>query len=69
MCVCVCAGPPGTRVYVGPTQSVKKPLPFPGNGDQPKTPFIASKSKSRLVTPLFYGGHLKFMVGHSSPLK
>ena len=34
-----------------------------------KRPLIASKSKSRLVTPLFYGCHLNFMVGHASPLE
>ena len=47
------------------------PLPFPGNGDQPKTSLliIASKSKSRLVTPPFYGRNLKAMVGHASPLE
>ena len=27
------------------------------------------KSKSRQVTPLFYGCHLNFMVGHASPLE
>ena len=30
------------------------PLPWPGSGDQPKTPFIAFKSKPRLVNPLFW---------------